>query len=120
MINAGMNDLADESTADEADLDGTLTALAEPARRQVVELLRAAVTEGQASPGNLAYLVDRVAAGLGEPQEYGTQIRCGPDGPDPAVPIEDEEHVDERRADAGLGPLADYLAELAEVCAEVG
>lgn len=40
MINAGMNDLADESTADEADLDGTLTALAEPARRQVVELLR--------------------------------------------------------------------------------
>lgn len=83
-----------------------------------VELIREAVERGEASPGNLAYLTDRVAAGRGEPQTYGTQVGCGPDGPEPA-PITDEAQVDARRAEVGLPPLADYLAEMAEICAEV-
>jgi len=58
-------------------------------QQQALELLRAAVADGQASPGNLAYLEDRVAVANGEPQTYGTQIRCGPNGPVPATPIED-------------------------------
>jgi len=81
-----------------------------------VEILRDAVAAGQASPGNLAYLEDRVLAGKGEPQIYGTQIGCGPDGPEPATPITDEDTVDARRAEAGLEPLADYMGELAEIC----
>ena len=44
---------------------------------RAVELLREAVEAGQASPGNLAYLEDRVLVGKGEPQVYGTQIRWG-------------------------------------------
>lgn len=83
-----------------------------------VELIREAVERGDASPGNLAYLTDRVAAGRGEPQTYGTQVGCGPDGPEPA-PITDEAQVDARRAEVGLPPLADYLTEMAEICAEV-
>ncbi|MFW3170202.1 DUF6624 domain-containing protein [Geodermatophilus sp. CPCC 206100] len=86
-------------------------------QRRALELLRPVVAAGQASPGNLAYLEDRVAVGAGRPQLYGTQVGCGPGGPAPATPIADEAAVDERRAAAGLEPLADYLAEMAEICA---
>jgi hypothetical protein len=87
-------------------------------QQRALELLRAAVAEGQASPGNLAYLTDRVAVGAGQPQTYGTQVGCGPDGPTPATPLADEAAVDRLRAEAGLAPLADYLAEMAAICAE--
>ncbi|MEH1167701.1 DUF6624 domain-containing protein [Micromonospora sp. CPCC 205539] len=89
-------------------------------QQEALELLRAAVAARQASPGNLAYLEDRVAAGKGEPQVYGTQVRCGPDGPVLATPIKDESGVEQRRAQAGLPTLASYLAELTAICAEDG
>lgn len=87
-------------------------------QREAILLLGAAVAADDASPGNLAYLTDRVAAGAGEPQTYGTQVACGEDGPEPATPIIDEESVDDLRISAGLAPLADYLAEMAVICAE--
>jgi hypothetical protein len=87
-------------------------------QRETLELLRAAVDAGQASPGNLAYLTDRLAAGAGEPQTYGTQVGCGPDGPVPATPLVDPDGVDALRAEVGLPPLADYLAEMQAICAE--
>ena len=86
-------------------------------QREGLALLRAAVAEGQGSPGNLAYLTDRIAAGASEPQTYGTQVGCGPDGPVPA-PLADEAAVDARRAEVGLAPMSQYLAEMAAVCAE--
>jgi hypothetical protein len=86
-------------------------------QRRALELLRAAVAAGQASPGNLAYLEDRVAVGAGQPQTYGTQVGCGPAGPEPATPLADPAAVEQLRAAAGLDPLADYLAEMAEICA---
>ncbi|WP_163619554.1 DUF6624 domain-containing protein [Microbacterium sp. B35-30] len=86
-------------------------------QREAREWLRIAVENDDASPGNLAYLTDRIAVGAGEPQTYGTQIGCGEDGPTPSTPIADEAAVDERRAEAGLAPLADYYAELEAVCA---
>ncbi|MFF0154633.1 DUF6624 domain-containing protein [Micromonospora sp. NPDC005203] len=87
-------------------------------QQQALDLLRTAVADRQASPGNLAYLEDRVAAGKGEPQVYGTQVRCGPDGPVPATPITDEPGVEQRRADAGLPTLASYLSEMTTICAQ--
>ncbi|MEV7332156.1 DUF6624 domain-containing protein [Micromonospora sp. NPDC093244] len=87
-------------------------------QQEALDLLRAAVAAGQASPGNLAYLHDRVATGRGEPQEYGTQIRCGPGGPVPATPIRNEADVERRRAEAGLPTLASYLAEMTTICAQ--
>jgi hypothetical protein len=84
-----------------------------------LQWLQAAVDAGEASPGNLAYLSDRVAVAAGDPQRYGTQVGCGPDGPEPATPIEDAAGLEQRRIDAGLGPYADYLAEMTEICAEV-
>ncbi|GIJ79799.1 hypothetical protein Xph01_42310 [Micromonospora phaseoli] len=87
-------------------------------QQEALELLREAAAHGQASPGNLAYLEDRVAVARDAPQVYGTQIRCGPDGPVPATPIRDEAGVEERRAAAGLPPLTTYLSEMATICAQ--
>ncbi|HEX5594737.1 MAG TPA: DUF6624 domain-containing protein [Micromonosporaceae bacterium] len=87
-------------------------------QQKALELLRDAVANGRASPGNLAYLEDRVAVANGQPQVYGTQIRCSPDGPVPVTPIKDEAGVEERRKAAGLDTLADYLAEMAAICAQ--
>jgi hypothetical protein len=82
---------------------------------EALELLRAAVAEGQASPGNLAYLEDRVRAGRGEPQLYGTQVGCRRGGPDPG-PIEDPAGLDERRRAAGLPPFERYLRTMTRIC----
>lgn len=79
--------------------------------------LKVAVEQGVGSPGNLAYLTDRVAAGAGEPQTYGTQMGCTKKGPKPATPLVDPDRIEELRAEAGLEPYEDYLAEMAEVCA---
>jgi hypothetical protein len=97
--------------AQHSDLDPTF-------QQEALDLLRVAVAARQASPGNLAYLEDRVAVGKGEPQVYGTQIGCGPDGPVPATPIRDEPGVERRRAEAGLPTLASYLAEMTTICAQ--
>lgn len=89
------------------------------AQRCALEHLRAAVEAEQASPGNLAYLEDRVHAGAGEPQRYGTQVACADTGPEPATPLVDPARIDQFRASAGLPPFEDYLAEMAQICAEV-
>jgi hypothetical protein len=86
-------------------------------QEEALELLRAAAEDGQASWGNVAYLEDRVAVAKGEPQTYGTQVGCGPNGPKPATPLADPERVDELRAEAGLETLDEYLAEMDRICA---
>jgi hypothetical protein len=97
--------------AQHADLDPAV-------QQRALELLRVAAEQGQASRGDLAYLEDRVAVAAGNDQVYGTQIRCSEDGtPVPATPIADEATVDERRSAAGLAPLADYVEEMAAICA---
>ena len=83
---------------------------------EALELLRAAVAEGQASPGNLAYLEDRVRAGRGEPQLYGTQVSCTRKGKPKPGPIEDRARLGERRQEAGLPPYEDYLREMTRIC----
>lgn len=89
-------------------------------QEQAIALISEAVERGEASPGNLAYLIDRVAVGKGEPQPYGTQVGCGPDGPEPATPLVDETAVNTARAEAGLAPWEDYLAEMTEICSQGG
>jgi hypothetical protein len=87
---------------------------------EVLGLMHAALEAGQADPTEVAYLEDRVAVNRGEPQRYGTQVRCRGGRPEPATPLVDPEAVDARRADVGLDPLADYFEELAEACAAEG
>jgi hypothetical protein len=69
-------------------------------QKQCLPLLEAAVKKKEAEAQHLAYLTDRVCVGEGVPQIYGTQLE---------YPIDDQEHVDERRASVGLSSLAEYL-----------
>lgn len=91
-------------------------------QREMLELMTAAVEDGGADTSELAYLQDRVAVNSGEPQTYGTQVRCVPGGGvEPATPLVDEAGVDELRAEVDLDPLADYFAEFGAGCeAETG
>ena len=82
-------------------------------QRRCLALLTESIAGREADPGNLAYLTDRVLCAEGRPQRYGTQFWTVPDDTDAtgrlhARPIEDREHLDERRAAVGLGPFADY------------
>ncbi len=88
-------------------------------QERALELLTEAVADDNASPGDLAYLTDRVAVAKGEPQTYGTQIRCDKKQPVPPTPIADPAALDELRAEAGLEPMDDYLAEMTEICEDV-
>jgi hypothetical protein len=74
-------------------------------------MMRDAVKQGKAHPANLALLEDRVALGQGKRQIYGSQIGQDNDTHTYFVfPLEDPDNVDKRRADVGLGPLAEYVS----------
>ncbi|MGV3631647.1 MAG: DUF6624 domain-containing protein [Bacteroidota bacterium] len=80
-------------------------------QEKYLPMMREAVKNGKAQAGSLALLEDRVALGQGKRQIYGSQI-----GRDPETqlyyvsPLEDPDNVDKRRAEAGLGPLAEYVS----------
>jgi hypothetical protein len=77
-------------------------------QRECLDLLTAAVEAGEATRRELAYLTDRVLLHEGQPQVYGTQMtRRG--GKTVPQTLRDPDGVDERRAAAGLSPLAEYL-----------
>jgi hypothetical protein len=83
-------------------------------QKECLALLRDAVASGQAAPAELAYLTDRVRVADGCPQVYGTQYTHDGGGVAPH-PIEDPEHLDERREQVGLGPHADYDRAMREM-----
>jgi hypothetical protein len=80
-------------------------------QRAFLDALRGAVGQGEASSAHLAYMEDRVRVNAEQPQLYGTQftVTNGHFGP---CPIEDPHRLDERRAEAGLEPFADYEARM--------
>lgn len=86
---------------------------------EALELMRTALDGGQADPTEVAYLEDRVAVNRGEPQRYGTQVRCRDGRLEPATPLADPEGVDGLRAEVGMRPatLAEYYEEFAQGCA---
>jgi hypothetical protein len=73
-------------------------------------MMREAVKNKQALGSQLALLEDRVALGEGRKQIYGSQVgRDNATGKYFVSPLEDPDHVDERRASVGLPPLAQYV-----------
>jgi hypothetical protein len=83
-------------------------------QRAFLEALRAAVAQGEAPAAHLAYLEDRVRVNAGQSQLYGTQFTVTGGALRPH-PIEDPVRLDERRAQAGLEPFADYEARMRAV-----
>lgn len=77
-------------------------------QREALALMSAEPTD-EVCPKHLAYLEDRLRVADGRPQRYGTQLTGRGDELEP-LPIEDRDHVDERRKAVGMGPLAEYLA----------
>ena len=87
-------------------------AIGEPAfQRRCLALLHDAVERGDAPAWQAAFLEDRVRTFEGRGQLYATQFDVGADGRPVPYPIEDAEHVDERRAGVGLEPLAEQIAK---------
>jgi hypothetical protein len=90
-------------------------------QKEVLEKLAVLYPLGEADPRGYANMVDRVAVSHSDPgkrtlQRYGTQLYDF-DGntriPLRPYPIEDQEHVNERRRDMGLDPIPDSLLMLA-------
>ena len=80
-------------------------------QKELFPLVEAAYGAGTVSGQSYALLLDRIRVGDGRPQVYGSQARPFAewiDGEPALEPIEDEANVDERRAEVGLPPLAEY------------
>ncbi len=74
--------------------------------------MREAVNKGTVYPNWLALTEDRVALGEGKKQIYGSQIGIDKaTGKNYVQPLEDPDNVDKRRAEVGLGPLAEYVKQ---------
>jgi hypothetical protein len=80
---------------------------------ETLPMMYEAVKKGELEEALYATSLDRVLIQQGKKQAYGTQFDTDPaTGKCEPKPIEDAEHVDERRIRAGMGPLADYKAQL--------
>jgi len=81
---------------------------------RVLPMMKKAVDAGELHGGLYATSYDRVRIQDKQKQLYGSQFttengKCEP------LPMEDPEHVDERRKAIGLGPLTEYAKQLCEV-----
>ena len=85
------------------------------AQKKLFPLIEQAYRAGNVTGDAYALLSDRILVREGKPQMYGTQAKpidqwIG--GEAAAYPIDDEAHVDARRAQVGLPPLAVYLSQM--------
>lgn len=78
-------------------------------QEKYLPMMRQAVKDRKAQASALALLEDRVALGQGKKQIYGSQIGTDDEGKQYVQPLMDPDHVDERRASMGMGPLANYV-----------
>ena len=80
-------------------------------QRRGLEWLRAAAERADVPEIEPAMLEDRIRVFEGRPQRFGTQFDVEQGGKLVPYPIEDEAHVDERRARVGLEPMAELERE---------
>ena len=82
-------------------------------RKKYLPIMRKAVEEKQLAPRLLARAEDRLATDRGDLQIYGGQIKYYPETKSFNVwPVIDPWNVDQRRAEIGLEPMADFLSNL--------
>jgi hypothetical protein len=81
-------------------------------QRQILPAIRAAYQRGDLVSGDYALYVDGILVEESNVQRFGTQAYVE-EGKLKLYPIEDRANVDERRAELGLEPLAEYVRKLA-------
>ncbi|MEP7168777.1 MAG: DUF6624 domain-containing protein [Bacteroidota bacterium] len=84
-------------------------------QKQVVVWMKIPVDQGNASPNDYAYLVDRILVNAGDKQVYGTQ--CFYDETKKMYvphPLQEPGETDKRREQMQLPPLAEYVKLLNE------
>lgn len=82
-------------------------------RKKYIPMMKMAVKENGLAPRLLARSEDRLATDRGELQIYGGQIKYYPETKSFNIwPVVDPENVDKRRAEIGLAPMAEFLANL--------
>jgi hypothetical protein len=80
------------------------------AQIKYLPMLREAVKNGNAKARHLAMLEDRILIFQGEKQIYGSQIEMDYKTKEYILsPMIDPDNVDQRRAEVGLKPIAEYL-----------
>lgn len=78
-------------------------------QKKYLPMIRSAEKRGQVLSSNLAIMEDRVEMREGKKQPYGSQaIKDPQSGQLYFYPIEDPDHVDERRKSMGLIPMIEY------------
>jgi hypothetical protein len=86
--------------------------------QKYLPLLEKSVADSESRPVDLAYLKDRVLMYEGKKQIYGTQAKLGKASQIMEIwPIEDDAHVNERRAKVGLSTVEEYAKQLDAVYA---
>ena len=88
-------------------------------QRDFLAALETAVAAGDAPPRLAAMLADRIRFNEGRPQVYGTVLDWNEHG-ELDCELEDRDGVDARRAEVGLPPLAQSLAEQRAAAAAEG
>ena len=77
-------------------------------QKKYLDLVKSQSEARLISPGDYATLADRVLMKSGQPQQYGTQT-ISINGITSLWPVSDPENLNQLRAEAGLGPIEDYL-----------
>lgn len=76
--------------------------------KRCLVMMKAAAADNEITPGHLALSIDRVLKNDKQKQIYGSQFQTNKDGKTFLWPVEDIEHIDERRAGMGMEPFAEY------------
>jgi hypothetical protein len=82
---------------------------------EMLARLERLASEGGTRPQSFAYLWDRVAVADHRPQRYGTQMECVDGANRPTGGLEDQEHVEDRRAVLHMQSYESYLAVMARL-----
>ncbi|WP_433630157.1 DUF6624 domain-containing protein [Chryseobacterium cucumeris] len=79
-------------------------------QKKYLPMMKEAVKKGNASPGSLALLIDRIEIREGRKQIYGSQIGINQSNNTYYIlPLTDPDNVDKRRTEVGLDPISNYV-----------
>lgn len=83
---------------------------------RALDVMAEAHERGLMNGRRLGMLEDRVMRKREGKQRYGSQMRCGEEGPELAVPLLEPERVDALREERGMLPLDEYKTHIADLC----